>query len=74
MKIYFDLIFYWDHLIIMEVELMNVGDVKVLSVNGRIDATTSQQLQDIVLNTAHHTQKFLLDLSNVNYMSSSGYG
>lgn len=51
---------------------MNVGDVKVLSVNGRIDANSSQELQDVVLDTAHHNRKLLLDLSNVDYMSSAG--
>ena len=59
-------------LILMEVEVMTVEDVKVLSVSGRIDANTSQQLQDVVLDTAHQSRKLLLDLSNVDYMSSAG--
>jgi anti-sigma B factor antagonist len=56
----------------MEVELMNAGDVKILTVSGRVDATTSQALQDVVLDSAHHSQKLLLDLSQVDYMSSAG--
>ena len=51
---------------------MNVGDVKILSVSGRVDANTSQELQDVVLDTAHQNRKLLLDLSQVNYMSSAG--
>lgn len=63
---------YWDYLLIMEVEVMNSGDVKILSVSGRVDANTSQALQDIVLDSAHHNPKLLLDLSQVDYMSSAG--
>jgi anti-sigma B factor antagonist len=62
----------WDYLHIMEVEFMNAGDVKILSVSGRIDANTSQELQDVVLDTAHKSHKLLLDLSKVDYMSSAG--
>lgn len=51
---------------------MNVGDVKILSVAGRIDASTSEELQGIVLDAAHNNSKLLLDLSEVNYMSSAG--
>lgn len=51
---------------------MNVGDVKILNVSGRVDATTSQKLQDVVLDNAHANRKLLLDLSHVNYMSSAG--
>ena len=51
---------------------MNAGDVKILSVRGRVDANSSQELQDLVLSTAHQTQKLLLDLSQVDYMSSAG--
>ena len=64
--------YIWDYLHIMEVKFMNSGDVKILSVSGRVDANTSQELQDIVLDTAHHSQKLLLDLSDVDYMSSAG--
>jgi anti-sigma B factor antagonist len=56
----------------MEVKHMNAGDVKILNVSGRIDANTAHELQDVVLKTAHHDRKLLLDLSNVNYMSSAG--
>jgi len=51
---------------------MNVGDVKILSVKGRVDANTSHALQDVVLGSAHQTPKLLLDLSQVDYMSSAG--
>ena len=51
---------------------MNAGDVKILSVRGRVDANTSEALQDVVLETAHQNQKLLLDLSQVDYMSSAG--
>jgi len=62
----------WDYLIVMKVEIMNVGDVKVLSVDGRIDATTAEELQGTVLETAHNSPKLLIDLSKVDYMSSAG--
>lgn len=64
--------YIWDYLHIMEVELMNAGDVKILSVSGRVDANTSQELQDVVLDTARENHKLLLDLSEVDYMSSAG--
>lgn len=51
---------------------MNIGDVKVLSVDGRVDATTAQQLQGTVLDSAHNSPKLLIDLSKVDYMSSAG--
>ena len=51
---------------------MNAGDVKILSVSGKIEASTAPELQDIVLETAHTNQKLLLDLSKVDYMSSAG--
>jgi len=56
----------------MKVEIMNIGDIKVLSVDGRIDANTAQDLQDAVLDTAQGSPKLLLDLSKVDYMSSAG--
>jgi len=56
----------------MKVEVMNIGDVKVLSVDGRIDANTAQDLQGAVLDTAQGSPKLLLDLSKVDYMSSAG--
>lgn len=62
----------WDYLYIMKVKLMNAGDVTILSVSGRVDANTSQELQDVVLDTAHKNHKLLLDLSKVDYMSSAG--
>lgn len=51
---------------------MNVGDIKVLAVDGRIDASTANQLQDVVMDSAQTSPKLLLDLSKVNYMSSAG--
>ncbi len=56
----------------MKVTIMNVGDIKILSVDGRIDANTANELQDAVLDIAHMNPNLLLDLSNVNYMSSAG--
>jgi anti-sigma B factor antagonist len=56
----------------MKVQIMNIGDVKVLSIHGRVDAVTAQQLQDKALETAHHSPKLLIDLSSVSYMSSAG--
>lgn len=56
----------------MKVTIMNAGDIKVLSVDGRIDANTANELQDAVLDIAHTNPNLLLDLSKVNYMSSAG--
>jgi len=56
----------------MEVKIMNIGDVKILSVRGKIEASTAPELQDIVLSNAQNTNKLLLDLSEVEYMSSAG--
>ena len=51
---------------------MNAGDVKILNVSGRIDANTAPELQEVVLDTANQNPKLLLDLSEVDYMSSAG--
>ncbi len=56
----------------MKVDIMNVGDVNVLSVDGRVDATTALQLQEAVMETTRNNPKLLLDLSKVDYMSSAG--
>jgi anti-sigma B factor antagonist len=48
------------------------GEVLVIAVDGRIDSTTSKQLEDILPERVQLTQRVLLDMSDVQYVSSAG--
>ncbi|ADV61283.1 anti-anti-sigma factor [Isosphaera pallida ATCC 43644] len=57
----------------MEIQRSQHGEIAVLTVEGRVDATTCEALQDVVLKTIDEGQrKLLLDLGGVNYVSSAG--
>ena len=48
------------------------GDVLVVAVSGRIDSTTSKQLEDMLPERVQATPRVLLDMSDVQYVSSAG--
>ena len=60
----------------MELRIQDIANVLVIHVEGRIDLTTAQSFQDLLLpklsDCAGETKKALLDLSGVHYMSSAG--
>ena len=61
----------------MELHAQDIANVLLMRVEGRIDHTTAQQFQDLLLpqlsSCTGEAQKALLDLSGVHYMSSAGF-
>jgi anti-sigma B factor antagonist/stage II sporulation protein AA (anti-sigma F factor antagonist) len=60
----------------MELQTQDIANVLLIHVEGRVDLTTAQSFQDLLLPKLSactgETQKALLDLSGVHYMSSAG--
>ncbi len=56
----------------MEVQVKPYGDATVVEASGDVDGSTAPQLQEQVLAVAQPGCRLLLDLSNVDYMSSAG--
>src|SRR5215813_6222788 len=60
----------------MELQTQDIANVRLIHVEGRVDHTTVQSFQDLLLpkltDCTGETQKALLDLSGVHYMSSAG--
>ena len=48
------------------------GEVLVIAVDGRIDSTTSKQLEDMLPERVQATPRVLLDMGAVQYVSSAG--
>ena len=61
----------------MELQIQDIANVRLIHVEGRIDLTTAQSFQDLLLpklsDCTGETKKALLDLSGVHYMSSAGF-
>jgi anti-sigma B factor antagonist/stage II sporulation protein AA (anti-sigma F factor antagonist) len=60
----------------MELQTRDIANVRLIHVAGRVDLTTAQSFQDLLLpklsDCSGESQKALLDLSGVHYMSSAG--
>jgi anti-anti-sigma factor len=60
----------------MELQTQDIANVRLIHVEGRVDLTTAQSFQDLLLpkltDCTGETKKALLDLSGVHYMSSAG--
>ena len=60
----------------MELHTQDVANVLLIHVEGRVDHTTVQSFQDLLLpklaDCTGETKKALLDLSGVHYMTSAG--
>ena len=60
----------------MELQTQDIANVRLIHVEGRVDLTTAQSFQDLLLpklsDCTGETRKALLDLSGVHYMSSAG--
>lgn len=54
----------------MEIQTESRGDVSVITLSGTIDALTALNLSDAI--KASTSQKLVLDLYNVRYLSSAG--
>lgn len=48
------------------------GEILVVAVSGRIDSTTSKQLEDVLPERVQVAPRVLLDMSDVQYVSSAG--
>ena len=61
----------------MELQTQDIANVRLIHVEGRIDHTTAQSFQGLLLpkltGCTGETKKALLDLSGVHYMSSAGF-
>ncbi|SRR6266852_2202502 len=61
----------------MELQTQDIANVRLIHVEGRVDLTTAQSFQDLLLpkltDCTGETKKVLLDLSGVHYMSSAGF-
>lgn len=57
----------------MEITQENLNDVLILKLNGRLDITTTQQLE-VAINSAleKEQKKILVDCTNLEYISSAG--
>ena len=60
----------------MELQTEDIANVRLIHIKGRIDFTTVQSFQDLLLprlsDCTGETKKALLDLSGVQYMNSAG--
>ncbi|MDR5745966.1 STAS domain-containing protein [Caballeronia sp. LZ029] len=56
----------------MNINETHEGEVLIIAVDGRIDSTTSRQLEDVLPERVQATPRVLLDMSDVQYVSSAG--
>jgi anti-sigma B factor antagonist len=56
----------------MEINVKSIGQVTVVEISGDIDSNTAPQAQERVLPLVQPGSKILLDMSDVEYMSSAG--
>lgn len=57
---------------LMEIDIEHVSEVAVVGLFGRFDSNTAHKVQQTTLPLAKAGHKILLDMTNVNYMSSAG--
>ena len=56
----------------MQVTVETIEDRTIIEVDGRVDAMTTQDLQDVIMNTFQSCSKIELDFAQVEYISSAG--
>mgnify|MGYP001766764871 FL=1 len=56
----------------MEIKIEINGNVQVVSINGELDSTTTPAVQEKIIVLAAPEARILLDMSQVQYMSSAG--
>lgn len=56
----------------MQITVETIEDRTIIKVDGRIDAMTTQDLQDVIMNTFQSCSKIELDFAQVEYISSAG--
>lgn len=56
----------------MNVSVKSEGEVSVITIAGSIDSNTAPALQQQVMAATSETNKVIMDLSNVSFVSSAG--
>lgn len=56
----------------MQITVETIEDRTIIKVDGRVDAMTTQDLQDVIMNTFQSCSKIELDFTQVEYISSAG--
>ncbi len=56
----------------MSIDIEEYGSVAVIGISGKLNATTTAEVQERVLVVAEKTPFVLLDMSRVTYLSSAG--
>lgn len=56
----------------MQITVETIEDRTIIKVDGRVDAMTTQDLQDVIMNTFQTCSKIELDFAQVEYISSAG--
>ena len=56
----------------MEVSLKKSGDISIVEISGSIDSKTAPDLQQNILDIVPDTNKIILDLTKVSFVSSAG--
>jgi len=56
----------------MEVSLKKSGDISIVEISGSIDSKTAPDLQQNILDIVADTNKIILDLTKVSFVSSAG--
>lgn len=59
-------------LLLMEVAVKKINNVTIIELNGELDSNAAQQVQTQILSLATENSRILLDMTDVNYMSSAG--
>lgn len=58
----------------MELRHKTVGELGVIEIEGRLDASNATQLKDLVTNWPGKERRFVLDLSGMDFIDSTGLG
>ena len=57
----------------MECKESKINDISILEISGRLDATNSSTLEEQIISSINNgNQKFVADLSDLEYISSAG--
>ena len=86
MIITFDKLFFWRDLVIEEFQKLTVSlrgnievktNIKVFTFKGQLDAFSEKQFKNFITNNLSNDSKalpFVIDLSNIDFLDSSGLG